>query len=166
MNNMQIEMIGTDALQAYEDNVKIHDKQQVDDLSNSIDELGFRVPILVNSDNVIIAGHGRLMAAKKLGMKEVPCIKFDDLTEEEEAKLRITDNSLNESEWDMDKFQSEIKKYNIKVSMPKAMKVAMPNVDIATPKPISPTDISSINSLGGGNKRTLHVCPDCGHEFE
>jgi len=79
-------------------------------VAESIKEFGFKVPIIVDKDNVIVAGHTRLRAAKKLGMKTVPCIVADDLTPEQIKAFRLADNKVSEfSEWDMDLLTSELK---------------------------------------------------------
>lgn len=76
---MEIILKPVNELMAYENNPRINDRA-VEPVAKSIKEFGFKVPILLDKDNVIIAGHTRLKAAKELGMKEVPCIMCDDLT--------------------------------------------------------------------------------------
>jgi DNA modification methylase len=88
-------------LKPYERNAKKHDKKQIALIANSIKEFGFDSPIIVDKDNVIIAGHGRLEGAKLLGIKEVPVIRKENLTEEQVKAYRLADNKIAESEWDM-----------------------------------------------------------------
>ena len=85
----------------YQANAKMHSKEQVEKLKNSIKTYGFLSPCLIDKSLNLIAGHGRLMAAKELGMTEVPCVCIEDLTEEERRAYIIADNRLTElGEWD------------------------------------------------------------------
>lgn len=81
----------------------------VDKVASSIQEFGFKVPIIVDSQNVIIAGHTRFKASKKLGLKEVPCIVSDDLTEAQIKAFRIADNKVSElATWDEELLSLEL----------------------------------------------------------
>lgn len=86
----------------YDKNAKKHDKKQIDNVAESIKQYGFVQPIVVDRDGVIVIGHCRALAAKKLGMKIVPCVCVDDLTPEQVNALRLVDNKSNESDWDFD----------------------------------------------------------------
>lgn len=86
----------------YEKNTKKHDQTQIDNVAESIKQFGFVQPVVIDRDGVIIIGHCRVLAAKKLKIKEVPCVCVDDLTEKQVKALRIVDNKSNESDWDMD----------------------------------------------------------------
>lgn len=92
----------------YEKNAKKHSKKQIQQVANSIKEFGFNQPIVVDKNNVVIVGHGRLEAAKLLGLSDVPVITVD-LSEEKAKAYRLADNKLNESEWDMDLAIEELK---------------------------------------------------------
>lgn len=97
-----------DELVPYENNARINDKA-VDIVANSIREFGFRNPCIIDKDNVIVAGHTRVLACKKLGIDKVPCIVADDLTEEQIKAFRIADNSSAQiAEWDIDKLMKEL----------------------------------------------------------
>lgn len=97
-----------DEIIPYKKNPRNNDKA-VPAVLASIREFGFKVPILIDKDNVIIAGHTRLKAAKKLGMQEVPCIVADDLTEKQVEMFRIADNKVGEqSKWDNDLLRQEL----------------------------------------------------------
>lgn len=97
----------------YENNPRINDGA-VDHVANSISEFGFKVPIVIDQNNVIVTGHTRLKAAKKLGLKEVPCILADDLTPAQIKAFRIADNKTNEyAEWDFGKLTKEINDLNL-----------------------------------------------------
>ena len=92
----------------YDKNAKKHDKTQIANVAESIKQYGFVQPIVIDRDGVIVIGHCRALAAKKLGMKEVPCVCVDDLTPEQVNALRLVDNKSNESEWDFDLLKDEL----------------------------------------------------------
>lgn len=92
----------------YEKNAKKHDKTQIDNVAESIRQYGFVQPIVIDRDGVIVIGHCRALAAKKLGMENVPCVCVDELTEEQVKALRLVDNKSNESDWDFDLLADEI----------------------------------------------------------
>jgi len=93
-------MVAVDDVKPYEKNAKRHPKGQVEKIAKSIAAFGFNQPLVLNKDMVLIVGHGRLEAAKKLGMEKVPALILD--IEEKKAKAyRLADNKLNESPWDM-----------------------------------------------------------------
>ena len=95
-------------LTPYPGNAKKHDKKQIANVAESIRQYGFVQPIVVDRDDVIIIGHCRALAAKKLGMDEVPCVSMDDLTLEQVNALRLVDNKSNESDWDFDLLAEEL----------------------------------------------------------
>ena len=92
----------------YAGNAKKHDKRQINNVAESIKQYGFVQPIVIDRDGVIVIGHCRAMAAKKLGMEEVPCVCVDDLTPEQVNALRLVDNKSNESDWDFDLLAEEL----------------------------------------------------------
>lgn len=87
-------------LKPYKKNAKKHNKEQVEQIANSIKEFGFTQPVIVDKNNEVVAGHGRILGAKKAGLKSVPTVCLEDLTEEQIKAYRLVDNKLNESEWD------------------------------------------------------------------
>jgi site-specific DNA-methyltransferase (adenine-specific) len=102
-----------DELIPYEKNPRKND-EAVDYVANSIKEFGFKVPIVIDKNNVIVAGHTRLKASKKLGLKEVPCIVADDLTEEQIKAFRLADNKVSElAEWDFSILTEELENLDI-----------------------------------------------------
>jgi DNA modification methylase len=108
---MKIEQIPTDKLIPYARNAKKHDAAQVSKLAGSIREFGFNNPVLIDKDNGIIAGHGRVMAAQKLELKTVPCIRLGHLTDTQRRAYILADNRLAEvnSGWDEELLKLEIK---------------------------------------------------------
>lgn len=105
---MEIKQMSVKDIVPYEKNAKKHPAQQVEHIANSIKEFGFQQPLVVDKNNVLVIGHGRLLAAKKLGMESVPCVCADDLTDEQIKALRLADNKTNESEWDFDLLDMEL----------------------------------------------------------
>ena len=109
IKQMQIEYIKTDELIPYIKNPKKHPKDQVNLIASSIKEFGFLNPIIIDKDNEIIAGHGRLLAAKKLGLEKVPVLRAEHLTPVQIKAYRIADNKLTElGEWDKDLLRVEV----------------------------------------------------------
>ena len=108
MENLKIEYLPVKQLHEYSRNAKKHPAEQVEHIANSIREFGFRQPLVIDKDNVLVIGHGRLLAAKKLGLDAVPCVRADDLTEEQIKALRLADNKTNESEWDANILDGEL----------------------------------------------------------
>ena len=97
-----------DKLIPYPRNAKKHDETQISNVAESIKQFGFVQPVVVDKNGVIVIGHCRTLAAKKLGMKTVPCVMVDDLTDEQVRALRIIDNKTNESPWDMELLGDEL----------------------------------------------------------
>jgi len=93
---MKIEQIPTEKLIPYARNAKKHDAAQVSKLAGSIREFGFNNPVLIDAQNGIIAGHGRVMAAQKLELKDVPCIRLGHLTDTQRRAYILADNKLAE----------------------------------------------------------------------
>lgn len=108
MEKTKVTYMDTDSLIPYANNPRLNDNA-VDAVAASIKEFGFKVPIVVDGENVIINGHTRLKAAHKLGLKQVPVIVADDLTPEQVKAFRLADNKTGElAEWDMDKLDIEL----------------------------------------------------------
>jgi hypothetical protein len=101
-------MRNTAELIPYGKNAKKHSDKQVESIINSIRKFGFRIPLLITANNVIVAGHGRLKAAKKLNIEELPCILADDMTEEQIKAYRLVDNETNKGGYDKGLLKSEI----------------------------------------------------------
>ena len=108
MEPLRIEYVPIDSIKPYEKNAKLHPQEQVEHIANSIREFGFRQPLVIDKDGLLVIGHGRLLAAKKLGLDAVPCVRADDLTEDQIKALRLVDNKTNESEWDFDILPEEL----------------------------------------------------------
>ena len=88
-----------DQLMPYQRNQKDHPEQQIRNVANSLRRFGWRQPVVIDENNVIVIGHCRVLAAKLIGLDVVPVVSADDLTEDEIRELRIVDNKTNESPW-------------------------------------------------------------------
>ena len=97
---MKVEMLKVKDIKPYARNAKKHTDEQITQIANSIREFGFQQPLVIDADNTLVIGHGRLRACKRLGLSEVPCIRATGLSEEQLKALRIADNKTNESKWD------------------------------------------------------------------
>jgi len=106
---MQIQQIKVSDLTNYENNSRTHSVEQVSQICASITEFGFNNPILIDSNNQIIAGHGRLQAAKKLELETVPCVELSNLSDAQKKAYVIADNQIAlNSGWDLDMLKAEV----------------------------------------------------------
>ena len=136
-------------IKPYEKNPRKNDNA-VEYVANSIKEFGFKVPIVIDKEGVIVAGHTRYKASKKLGLEKVPCIIADDLTDEQIKAYRLADNKVGEkSEWDFDLLDEELSEVlNIDMEMfdfnklgtgsgenPYTQKINIPQYEITGEKP-------------------------------
>lgn len=164
----KIELIDIKNIKPYENNPRINDKA-VDHVANSIKEFGFKSPIILDKNNVIICGHTRFKAAKKLKLKEVPCVIADDLTEEQVKAYRLADNKTSElSEWDYALLDIEINDLS-------DINLEDFGFDLSTDfnydEDLEEDDYTQeemeneLNQVKESKKKT-HVCPNCGCEFE
>lgn len=156
---MQIVEKKISELKEYENNPR-HNDEAVEAVAESIQQFGFKVPIVIDSNGVIIAGHTRRKAAVKLGLDSVPCIIADDLTPEQIQAFRLADNKTAElAEWDFEALEKELAEltaFDVDMSL---FGFDIDNVDInidaffedAEPKEKEPKKIQ---------------CPHCGEMFE
>lgn len=108
-NKLNVVMMKTSDLIDYKNNPRKNDKA-VEAVADSINSFGFKVPVIIDKNNVLICGHTRVKAAKKLGIEEIPVIIADDLNEDQIKAFRIADNKTAElADWDMDKLAEELK---------------------------------------------------------
>lgn len=113
--SQDIVLMDADKLFPYHNNPKEHPPEQVDKIASSIKHYGFIQPIVIDGDNEVIIGHGRLQASRKLGLKKVPVVVKDDLTEGQVKALRIADNKVAESGWDMEALQVELEALDFEI---------------------------------------------------
>lgn len=113
MERLKIQYIKPDKLIPYENNPR-HNDSAVEPVAASIREFGFKVPIIIDANNVVVTGHTRLKAAKMLGLETVPCIRADDLGEDQINAFRLADNKVAEiATWDFDKLDIELGKIEL-----------------------------------------------------
>ena len=116
MIKMEIERIKIEDIKPYENNPR-HNDEAVEGVKESIKQFGFKIPIVIDKNNVIVCGHTRYKASVALGLNEIPCIRADDLTENQIKAFRIADNKVSEvAEWDIEKLQIELEDISIDMS--------------------------------------------------
>ncbi|MBQ1295288.1 MAG: ParB N-terminal domain-containing protein [Clostridiales bacterium] len=164
----RIENIAVDKLIPYVNNAKVHSEDQVTRIASSIREFGFLSPVLVDKDYNIIAGHGRVMAAKKLGLSDVPCVYIEGLSEAQRKAYILADNRLGElADWDMDLVKLELEElelanFDIDLTGFDINDFLKPNeiVEVDVPDlPETPkAKVGDIYELGGGTQVDLWRC--------
>ncbi|SER26465.1 ParB-like nuclease domain-containing protein [Faunimonas pinastri] len=107
-DKISVELLPLESLKPYAGNAKIHSPEQVEKLAKAIQGLGWSQPIVVDRDYVIIAGHGRRLAALKLGLKKVPVVVRNDLSKEQANALRLADNRVASTDYDMKLINDEL----------------------------------------------------------
>lgn len=117
---MKIETLNIDQIKPYSLNAKLHPEEQILGLMQSLKDFKVTQPAVVDKNNVLIIGHGRIEAAKRLGFKNFPVILRSDLSEKDAHALRLLDNKSSEGEWDIEKLKIqfegspiEFEKYNV-----------------------------------------------------
>ena len=114
---MQIITKKIDELKPYLNNPRFND-DAVEYVANSIKEFGFKVPIIIDKNNEIVAGHTRYKASIELGLEEVPCIVADDLSEEQIKAFRLADNKVSEkAEWNMELLEEELEQLGLNMGL-------------------------------------------------
>lgn len=143
----------------YENNPRNNDTA-VAYVANSIKEFGFKSPIVLDKDNVIVCGHTRARAAEKLGLETVPCIIADDLTDEQVKAYRLADNKTAEyAEWDFTALQAELDELSIDFDMS--------DFGFKESGGIIATDTTQEADVDGYESKGEEIeCPQCGFRFE
>ena len=157
---MDIKNISVKELIPYEKNTKKHDDVQINNVAESIKQYGFVQPIVIDKNNVVVIGHCRLLAAKKLKMADVPCVCVDDLTEEQVKALRIVDNKSNESPWDFDFLADELADLDLSDFDFDF------GIDTGTEKSKVNIDDFFVDAEQKPKERKKIQCPHCGEWFE
>lgn len=146
-----------DELKPYENNPR-NNANAIKSVAESIKEFGFKVPIVIDKDNVIVAGHTRYQASIELGLKSVPCIVADDLTEEQIKAFRLVDNKTGElSGWDFVKLEEEL-------ASVEGIDMAIFGFDVA--EDIDIDDFFKESEAPVEKKSKMIQCPHCGEYFE
>ena len=153
MKKLEIKYIPIDDIKPYKNNPRLNE-DAIPYVMNSIKEFGFKNPIILDKNNVIVAGHTRLESAKRLDMKEVPVIYADDLTEEQIKAFRLADNKVAEkSMWDYTKLDEELEDI---------LDIDMSLFDFNINTDDLELDYDNENEVEDINKK-LCRCPKCGH---
>lgn len=157
MNKLNIVYKKIDDLLPYENNPRFND-DAVEYVANSIKEFGFKVPIVIDKDNKIVAGHTRYKASMELDLKEVPCIIADDLTEEQVKAFRLADNKVSEqAKWNFELLDEEIDGLDIDMEQFGFNSVEDFNID---------DFFSNDDTEKKEVERKTIVCPNCGETIE
>lgn len=110
LKNATVHKVSINTIKPYANNAKVHSPDQIQKIANSIQEFGFLNPILLDSENMILCGHGRLQAAKSLGWDTVPCLYADGLTDAQKRAYILADNRLTElGGWDDEILDQELR---------------------------------------------------------
>lgn len=148
-----------DELKPYENNPRFND-DAVEYVANSIKEFGFKVPIVIDKNNTIVAGHTRYKASLELGLDEVPCIVADDLTEEQIKAFRLADNKVSEkAQWDFELLDEELEDLDIDMKDYGFENIDI-NLDIDDSQFIQDTEITKTK-----DEPKEIICPNCGEKI-
>lgn len=167
-DNLQI--LPVDRLIPYARNSRTHDDAQVAQIAASIREFGFTNPVLVDEAGGVIAGHGRILAARKLGLAEVPCLTLAGLTEAQKRAYVIADNKIAlNAGWDEELLRIELGELHVLGEIDLGL-VGFTDKDLAAYLDDS-ADLGVMpqpqeSSAGGPQTAELIACPKCGCRFE
>lgn len=156
MDKLKIEYVDINSIKPYENNPR-HNEEAIPYVMNSIKEFGFKNPIIIDKNNVIIAGHTRLESAKRLGITEIPCIYADDLTDEQIRAFRLADNKVGEiAEWNFELLDEELEDIDINMEDFGFQEIENTNLD---------DFFEERNDEQKEEKKKTVICPYCGKEF-
>jgi len=158
----RIELVSPDAVIPYANNAKEHPDEQVKKIASSIKNYGWDQPIVVDGDNEIIKGHGRLQAAELLGLSEVPVIRREDLSDAEAKAARIADNKTAESPWNDDLLATELELLDGFDAIELGFDDGEID-DLLTPEDMEIPD--GFDEVDDEEIETEHECPECGYEW-
>lgn len=154
---MNIVEIDINKIKPYEKNPRKND-DAVKYVKASIEEFGFRIPLVVDKNNTIVAGHTRYKAAVQIGIKKIPCIIAEDLTEEQIKAFRIVDNKTSEfSSWDFPELESQLEDI---------ISIDMKTFGFEEIEPIDMSDFFTEKDEIKEKKQNVIVCPHCGKQIE
>ena len=176
----QIETRLTSELKPYKKNSRTHSDKQIEQVANSIKEWGWTIPILVDEENTVLAGHARLYAAEYLELPKVPCVVATGWSDDQKKAYVIADNKLAEnSDWDFSLYYTELKDLNsagFDLSLTGLTENFSfnfePNLNPETTyEEVTSVDMDSaaerVGNVGESSAKKIQVmCPNCAHEFE
>ena len=160
MEQLKVVYRSIEELLGYDNNPR-NNEDAVAKVAESIRQFGFKVPILIDQNDVIIAGHTRKLAAQELGMIQVPCICVSDLSSEQVRAFRLADNKVAEfSSWDPDKLADELAAImDIDMTVFDFPDMALDELDVSDEDFLQDTEI-----VKDRTPKTI-ICPHCGKEF-
>lgn len=160
MDELKIVYRKPEELLEYDNNPR-NNEEAVGKVAESIRQFGFKVPILIDQNNIIIAGHTRKLAAEELGLTQIPCICVEDLSEQQVKAFRLADNKVAEfSSWDPDKLTDELAEImDIDMTVFDFPDMALDELDVKDEDFLQDTEI-----VKDRTPKTI-VCPHCGKEF-
>ena len=155
---MEIKKYNISDLKPYKNNAKIHTKEQIEQIKNSIEKFGMNDPIGIwGKDNIIVEGHGRLEALKQLGIEEVDCIRLDHLTDEERKAYTLAHNKLTmNTDFNFEILESELEEINDIDMAEFGFELDFEDID---ENELEEQELKK-------NQTNFHKCPECGCEFE
>lgn len=163
-----LEQVAVETLIPYVRNSRTHSDEQIAQIAGSIKEFGFTNPLLIDSEKMVIAGHGRLLAARKLGLDTVPCIRLEHLSKTQIRALVIADNKIAlNSGWDDDLLKIELLDLNDDGYKMEVLGFDLAELERAmglvtdVKEPESPDDFKDIDE-----QDLEHKCPRCGFEYD
>lgn len=162
---MNIETIAVDLLIPYARNSRTHSDEQVAQIAASIREFGFTNPVLIDGEDGIIAGHGRVLGARKLGLDSVPCVRLDHLTETQKRAYIIADNKLAlNAGWDNELLQLELADLHEADFDMDLLGFGVDDLAIAMGMGAD-FEPGTEDDQGKLDEKKPITCPNCGHEF-
>ena len=171
MNNFpDYKTVATDSLLPYIRNSRTHSDEQVAQIAASIKEFGFLNPIIIDGESSIIAGHGRVMAAQKLGIKELPCIEASHLSATQRRAYIIADNKLAlNAGWDDEMLRIELEELGVTGFDLELTGFSLDEIEALgfdeSPYPEHEPE-SSTQEIDPDDYQMGHTCPKCGFEFD
>lgn len=156
MKRMVVEYVPVEMLKEYENNAKIHTNEQIEQIKNSIEQFGMNDPIAVWKDNVIVEGHGRLIACKELGIEEVPIIRLEHMTDEQRKAYGLVHNKLTmNTGFDFERLSIELEDIDLDMG------------DFGFSTNDTDIDWASVEDLTEDTyeepKKDMLQCPNCNH---
>jgi ParB-like chromosome segregation protein Spo0J len=165
--NLQITYRPIESLIPYARNSRTHSDAQVAQIAASIKEFGWTNPVLIDAEGGIIAGHGRIMAGRKIGMTEAPCIVLDGLTEAQRRAYVIADNKLAlNAGWDIDLLKIELKDLDAEKFDLTLTGFELGELTTLFDEPNMAEPDSSTKEIDPDEYAMDHKCPKCGFEFD
>jgi ParB-like chromosome segregation protein Spo0J len=176
MNQLRVFEKPLGHIQPYARNAKTHPKEQVDRIAKQISEVGFLVPIILDRDGVIIAGHGRYLAAVALGLPTVPVVIAEHLTEAQATAFRIADNKVAESAWDypllafelgtLERMEADLTLTGMDMDEARRVLASINGSDPGSPGGAPAEKAGSTEMPEGSFQDFKHTCPRCGFGFD